>query len=174
MASQTAVFRPIRYAAWLALGLLLSACSIFEAAPTLRGNRIDADQLKELTPGTSTRNDVTALVGSPTVRAPFDDNTWIYISETTAPRIGRMPGVREQNVIVLTFNETGVLQGIEKKNLDDSLSVDVVTRTTPSPGTEASFMQQLFGNIGRFNALSSRTAGTGSGGGAGGGAPRPF
>ena len=38
--------------------------------------------------------------------------------------------------------------------------VSVVARTTPSPGTEASFMQQLLGNIGKFNAApASPTAG---------------
>ena len=44
----------------------------------------------------------------------------------------------------------------------------VVARTTPSPGTEASFLQQLFGNIGRFNAINPST-----GSGPTGGAPTP-
>ena len=48
----------------------------------------------------------------------------------------------------------------------------VIARTTPSPGTEASFMQQLLGNIGRFNPTGIGGAGTGGGssGGAFGGA----
>jgi len=156
--------------------LPLTACSFFEAPPQPRGNRVDAEQLRELTPGTSTRADVTALIGSPTVRAPFDDNTWIYISETTQSRVGRMPAVLAQEVVVLTFSEDGVLREIDKKTKDDSMPVDVVSRTTPSPGTEASFLQQLFGNIGRFNTLSSSPQAGGGGGigGASGGAPRPY
>ena len=173
MARGMSAIRPLFRMVLLALCLAPAACTLFEAKPTLRGNRIDPEQLKELTPGTSTRNDVTALVGSPTVRAPFDDNTWIYISETTVPRIGRTPGVLAQDVVVMSFTEQGVLREIEKKGLDDSRPVDVVTRSTPSPGNEASFLQQLFGNIGRFNALTSRTTGSG-GGGARGGAPAPF
>lgn len=155
--------------------LPLTGCSFFEAPPQPRGNRVDAEQLRELTPGTSTRADVTALIGSPTVRAPFDDNTWIYISETTQSRVGRMPAVLAQEVVVLTFREDGVLREIDKKTKDDSMPVDVVSRTTPSPGTEASFLQQLFGNIGRFNTISSsQTSGGGGIGGASGGAPRPY
>ena len=80
---------------------------------TFRGNKVDPDQLKELVPGTSTKTDVSSLIGSPSARASFDDNRWIYISETTQTRIGRTPGVRAQNVTVLTFDQGGVLRGGE-------------------------------------------------------------
>ncbi len=146
--------------------LVLGGCSFFQAVPQLRGNRVDADQLKELVPGTSTRADVTALIGSPTAKATFDDNTWLYISEVTRPRIARVQGVLSQDVLVLTFNDQGVLLGMQTLNQDDSLPVSVVARSTPSPGTEASFLQQLFGNIGRFNALGASTPTTGPAGGA--------
>ena len=46
--------------------LLIGGCSFFQAQSQLRGNHVEAEQLKELTPGTSTRADVTALIGSPT------------------------------------------------------------------------------------------------------------
>ncbi len=147
--------------------LLVGGCSLFAAQPQLRGNRVDADQLKELVPGTSTRADVTALIGSPTARATFDDNTWLYVSEVTKPRIARTQGVLSQDVVVLSFNDQGVLQDVKRLNKDDSIPVSVVARTTPSPGTEASFLQQLFGNIGRFNAFGP-TPGAPSGG-----APKP-
>jgi len=152
--------------------LALGACSMFEAQPQFRGNKVDQEQLKELTPGTSTRADVAALIGSPTIRAPFDDNTWIYISETTQSQVGRMPAVLDQNVLVLNFDDSGVLRQIDAKTKEDGLPVSVVSRTTPSPGTEASFLQQLFGNIGRFNALGSSAAA--SGGSQSGGAPKPY
>ena len=145
---------------------LLGGCTWLGPEPTLRGNRVDADQLKELVPGTSTRADVTALIGSPTARATFDDNTWLYVSEVTQPQIARTQGVLSQSVVVLSFNEQGVLQDVKKLNQDDSIPVAVVSRTTPSPGTEASFFQQLFGNIGRFNALSTQTSGSAPSGGA--------
>jgi outer membrane protein assembly factor BamE (lipoprotein component of BamABCDE complex) len=147
---------PVRGCARLLLlgCLLVGGCSFFQAQSQLRGNRVDADQLKELVPGTSTRTDVTALIGSPTARATFDDNTWIYISEVTRPRIARVQGVLSQDIVVLSFNDQGVLADVKRLNQEDALPVTVVARTTPSPGTEASFLQQLFGNIGRFNAAT--------------------
>ena len=61
-------------------------------------------------PGTSSRADVTSLLGSPTAKATFDDNTWIYISEVTQPRVGRIQGINSQKVVTLVFSDAGVLE----------------------------------------------------------------
>jgi outer membrane protein assembly factor BamE (lipoprotein component of BamABCDE complex) len=151
----------------LLAAVLIGGCSFFEAPSQLRGNRVDPEQLKELVPGTSTRTDVTALIGSPTTRATFDDSTWLYISEVTRPRIAQTQGVLRQDVVVLHFNDQGILQDVNKLTQDDSVPVAMVARSTPSPGTEASFLQQVFGNIGRFSAQPSTPAAPA------GGAPAP-
>ena len=154
-------------AAALGAVLLLAGCGWLAPPPIVRGNHPEADQLKELVPGTSKKQDVTALIGSPTAHATFDDNTWIYIGELTQKRVGQVPAVLTQRVVVLTFNDDGVLQHIETRDKRDQLPVTVVARTTPSPGTEANFFQELFGNIGRF------VPGAGAPQGGGGGAPAP-
>ena len=124
--------------------------------------------MKELVPGTSTQADVTSLIGSPTQKATFDENSWLYITEITRPRVAQTLGVLDQDVVVLTFDDKGVLNGIKKYTKADAIPVAVATRTTPSPGTEASFMQQLVGNIGKFNPAG---AGACTGGG---GSPAPI
>ena len=149
--------------ALLLLLALVPACSIVATPRTYRGNKVDADQLKELVVGTSTKADVSALIGSPTARAAFDDNQWIYISEITRTRVGRTPGVIDQNVTVLSFTPAGVLEGVKQMDKDDGRDVDVVSRSTPSPGSEATFMQQLFGNIGRFSTSPGGLSGQPSG-----------
>jgi outer membrane protein assembly factor BamE (lipoprotein component of BamABCDE complex) len=150
--------------------LLLSSCGWLMPPPQLRGNKVDPESMKELTPGTSTKADVSAIIGSPTARDTFDDNTWLYITEVTQPRIGRTLGELDQKVIVLNFDEKGVLKSVGELNKDAGLPVTVVARTTASPGTEASFLQQLLGNIGRFNPTGATTTGSGvSAGGAPGG-----
>ena len=78
------------------------------------------EQLKELVPGTATKADVTALIGSPTQRATFDENTWLYITEVTRPRLGRTLGVLEQEVVVLTFDDRGVLTAVKTVGKDDA------------------------------------------------------
>ena len=142
----------------LAAALLgpLAGCGVedfWSYPPQVRGNKIDPDDLAQLVVGTSTQKDVTALLGSPTAKGSFDENSWIYISQVTSPVIGATQGVWSQHVYEITFDDKGVLRSIKKRTQDDSLPVAVVERTTPSPGTEASFMQQLRGNVGRFNPV---------------------
>jgi outer membrane protein assembly factor BamE (lipoprotein component of BamABCDE complex) len=154
--------------------LLLSSCSWLMPPPQLRGNKVDPESLKQLVPGTSTKADVTAVIGSPTARDSFDDNTWLYISELTQERIGRTLGELRQDVVVMNFDDKSVLTTVHTLDKADALPVTVIARTTPSPGTEASFMQQLLGNIGRFNpAGSGPSSGPGLSGAGLGGAPAP-
>lgn len=149
--------------------LLLSSCGWLMPTPQLRGNKVDPESMKELVLGTSTKADVTAVIGSPTAHSTFDDNTWLYISELTQPRIGRTLGELNQNVIVLNFDDKGVLTSIGKLDKEAALPSPMIARTTPSPGTQASFLQQLLGNIGRYNPTGATT----SGGSTAGGAPGP-
>jgi outer membrane protein assembly factor BamE (lipoprotein component of BamABCDE complex) len=148
-----------RTAVAAALCLSVTACGFFSPPPQTRGNKVEEDQLKELTPGTSTKADVTALIGTPTQKAIFDENTWLYITEVTRSRIGQTLGVLDQQVVVLTFDDRGVLTGEKRLVQDDAVPVSVASRTTPSPGTEASVMQQLLGNIGKFTPAGTGTAG---------------
>ena len=145
-------------------GWLLAGCSYLAPAPQPRGNRVDADQLKQLVKGVSTQTDAAALLGSPTAKGTFDQNTWIYVSEMTRPVVGGTLAVLRQKVVELRFADRGVLRGVQSLDRADALPVTVVSRTTPAPGTEASVLQQLFGNVGRFNpGLGNQSPGASAG-----------
>jgi outer membrane protein assembly factor BamE (lipoprotein component of BamABCDE complex) len=142
-----------RGCAAFAVVAVLAGCGapgVLSYPPQVRGNQVDPDSLDQLVPGTSTKADVTALFGSPTMTASFDNNTWLYISEVTRPVIFGTQKVLHQDVVAITFDAKGTVASIEKKTAKDSLPVSVVARTTPSPGTEATFLQQLLGNVGRY------------------------
>lgn len=142
----------------------LAGCSFFAASDVQRGQQVGADQLRELIPGTSTRADASSLLGSPTARAAFDDNTWIYISQITRSRVARVPGIDQQNVLVLSFNQAGTLQSVKHLTKQDAKSVAMVARATATPGSDSTFMQQLLGNIGRFTPGGLSGLGGGGGG----------
>lgn len=129
---------------------LLGGCSFLAPPAQPRGNRIDADQLKQLVPGVSSQADATALLGSPTTKGTFDQNTWIYIGGMTRPVVGGTLAVLSQKVVELRFDDRGVLREAKALDKANALPATMVARTTPSPGTEASVLQQLFGNVGRF------------------------
>ncbi|MFQ3622684.1 MAG: outer membrane protein assembly factor BamE [Acetobacteraceae bacterium] len=134
----------------IAAMLPLGACGI--AAPTRdqRGARFDTLQVGEIVPGVQTRSDVVALLGTPSVTAPFGEDAWFYVSSVTRNRVGRLPGVDEQTVVAIRFDERGVVREVRTLGLEDAQAVDPVERVTPTPGNDRSFLQLLFGNIGRF------------------------
>ncbi len=148
----------------------LSGCEYFQVNRQTRGNMVDPIDYSQLVPGTSTRADVTSLIGTPTTKATFDDNTWIYIGEQTQPRIGGFPQIDRQQVLVLNFDGNGTLTGLHKYTAKNAVYVSMDGHTTPSPGSEASILQQVIGNVGRYNpaGLLGGAAGQNPNGSAGG------
>lgn len=167
MAKPTFRLPTSRLIACVLLAATLGGCSYMPAfmsfPPQVRGNKVDNDALAQLTPGTSTRADVTALLGSPTAHATFDDNTWIYISELTRPQIGATNSVLDQQAVTLAFDNQGVLRTIQRKGQDDGVSVSVVSRTTTAPGSDTSFMSMLLGNVGKYNVAAGSASASRSG-----------
>jgi outer membrane protein assembly factor BamE (lipoprotein component of BamABCDE complex) len=137
----------------IGLALLLGGCTWLGErigpAPVERGNRVDADRLGQITPGVQTRNDVEALLGSPTARGTFDDDNWYYISARTRVQPGRFLEVEDQRVVAVSFNRQGVVTGIRELGDADGREVAMVRRETPVPGNDRTLLQALFGNIGR-------------------------
>lgn len=134
--------------------LPLAGCAWFAAHPQVRGNRIDPDALAELLPGISTKADATALLGSPTMHASFDDNVWLYIGSITRPVLGGTQKVVSQRTAALSFDSAGILRQVKMTDQKDALPAVMIARVTPSPGSNASFMELLLGNVGKFNSLS--------------------
>jgi outer membrane protein assembly factor BamE (lipoprotein component of BamABCDE complex) len=155
--SRTTPLRPTGLAPLIALMIAsagLSGCEYFQVNRQTRGNMVDPIDYSQLVPGTSTRADVTSLIGTPTTKATFDDNTWIYIGEQTQPRIGGFPQIDRQH----------------KYTAKNAVYVSMDGHTTPSPGSEASILQQVIGNVGRYNpaGLLGGAAGQNPNGSAGG------
>lgn len=143
---------------------LLAGCALIEPPKVMRGHKVEEDMLKELVPGTSSRADVTALLGSPTARATFDDDTWIYVASVTRGQIARYPSIETQDVTVIRFTPTGTLKDIRRLNKDDAVPVDMVARATPSPGSEMNLMQEFLANVGRLTPSAAGMAKKAGGG----------
>ena len=145
---------------------LLAGCSIFAAPPYYRGNAVAAYKLKQLTPGVSTRSDVRALLGSPTLQEAFDSDNWVYVSQVTKSRIARRPGVASQHVVVLHFDKGGVLKSVKRISGQQAVTVAMAGGETKAPGGSASFLQQLVGGVGQYNpGLGAGANGLGAGSG---------
>jgi len=144
-------FRPL-FGITLLLGLVAGGCSpIIET----RGYLPDPAVIEQIQPGAQTRSDVVELLGTPSTVAAFDDNTWIYVQSKTERLAFFQPTVLEQNVVVVEFDEAGVVRDVRRYTLEDGIPIDPVTRQTPAPGKELTILQQLIGNVGRFTPNAS-------------------
>jgi outer membrane protein assembly factor BamE (lipoprotein component of BamABCDE complex) len=148
----------MRYAARpaaIALAIILAACTVSEDQ---RGNLPDPDKLAQIKPGTTTKEQVVKVLGSPSSASTFDDDVWYYISRKTKQVAFLSPTVLDQQVFIVDFDDKGVVKDIGHKNMADGENVSPAPGATPAPGRELSFMEQLIGNIGRFGSTGASTA----------------
>lgn len=125
--------------------LALSACT---PKTELRGNFVRDYQLEQLKPGKTNKNDVVQIMGSPSMVGTFDDATWYYMSEKKEQWAFFDPSIVEHKVLVLYFDDNGVLQNTQTYTKDDMREVAVQDRVTPTAGHKLGFFEQLLGNIG--------------------------
>lgn len=135
--------------ALVALALALASCT---GRIDTRGNMADPEVVSQITPGDSTRGTVEDLLGTPTAVATFDDRTWYYIGRKTEKFAFFEPEVLEQQVVAIHFDSSGVVEEVKVYGPDDAREVELVDRTTPTAGKELTALQQIFGNLGRFNS----------------------
>jgi outer membrane protein assembly factor BamE (lipoprotein component of BamABCDE complex) len=134
--------------AFLGLLLLATACTPVTAQ---RGNLVENERLEQLKVGQMTRVEVLNLLGTPTSRATFDQDTWYYIGQITEQTAFFEPDVIERRIIRLTFDNAGTLNSVDQINMDQAQTVQMVDRETPTRGKELGFLEQMMGNLGRFN-----------------------
>ena len=130
-----------------AAATVIAACT-----PThnVRGNMIEDYQITEIHAGIDTQSDVLHKLGSPTTKAPFDDNVWYYLGQETEKRGILDDQVTKERIVTVTFDTAGVVQTVET-NAGNRMEIPYARRKTPTTGNEITVMQQLLGNLGKFN-----------------------
>jgi len=149
--------------------LLLSA-ALAACTPTveLRGHITDEESLKSLKPGVDNRESVSDTLGTPSAIATFDSDVWFYIS-TRQERVAFMdPKITERKIVAVEFDAKGNMAATRSYTAADGRIVQIVGRETPTKGKELTFLEQMFGNFGRFSGTGT-PAGPGGGSGGGGG-----
>lgn len=141
----------------LATALLGSATA---CSPTVdvRGNQPLPDRLAEIKPGRMTKSDVVALIGTPASTTAFGDDRWYYISSRFETLAFFKPEEVERQVVEIDFDKSGTVTGVSKLGLEDGKPVDMATRVTPTAGKDLTVLEQLLGNVGKFNRSDKDTS----------------
>ena len=129
----------------------------------------DQTAISEVRPHVDNKDSVSQLLGTPSVVATFNDNTWYYISKRTETFAFFSPETTEELVLQVDFDKNGSVDSMKRYTLADAREVPIESRITPSRGKELGFFEQIFGNLGRFSGANGGQGGGGpSGGGPGG------
>lgn len=152
-----------RSAAALVISLGAATAGGCTATVDQRGNLPEPDKVAQIQPGSTTRDQVIKILGSPSSTGVFDDKNWYYISRKTKQVAFFDPDVLDQQVFVVNFDGRGVVRSVDHKELKDGRDIEPAPGATPAPGRELTFLEQVLGNIGRFSKGGS-SGGSGSGG----------
>lgn len=128
--------------------MLLSAC----AKDIRKSGYFPLEQeLAAVTVGASTRADVTAALGSPSLQ---DDGqgALYYVGQRTSYFGPFPPKVIERQVVVVSFDARGKVANVQTLGLEDGVVVVLSQRVTESAAPDVKLFRQIFGNIGRVDA----------------------
>ncbi len=130
---------------------LIVACTPVTAQ---HGNLLQDYQIEEIETGKSTKSDVLRLLGSPTTQSTFDNNIWYYIGQETEKHGILDQKIVNERVVEVKFDKNDIVSKIEEIE-GGNQDIPYARTKTPTHGNNLTFMQQLLGNLGRFNGQSS-------------------
>ena len=79
----------------------------------VRGNVPDSDLLADIEIGHINKEQVIALIGSPSSISPLSSNTWYYVRERTETLAFFEPEVKERKILVIVFDKNGVAEKVK-------------------------------------------------------------
>ena len=132
---------------------LMTACA---PMTQLRGNWVDPDLVQQLRPGQQSKADVAAILGAPSSTSTFDPNIWFYIGQRTEQIAFFRPDVAGQQVLALSFDAGNRLEAYVVKGQDAYRDVTISKDATPTSGKKLTILEQMIGNVGRFNNKDMR------------------
>lgn len=128
--------------------LVASGCAQFRD----HGYAPSDGQLAEILVGVDTRGTVSDVVGPPTAGGVSAEGDFFYV-QSRFRLVGPLePREIEREVVAIRFDGDGVVSNVERFGLQDGQVVALSRRVTEDNVRDNTFLRQLFGSIGRFNA----------------------
>ena len=136
--------RVLGLAGVLALAVAAAACN---PITDNLGNRTVKENVEQIRVGSTNKNEVVRLLGSPSNVAAFDPDTWYYISARQVQYAFLKPRTTDQNVLVIRFDGTGIVREMKHLDIKDAQPTTYVARTTPTRGGEPGFLRSIYETI---------------------------
>jgi outer membrane protein assembly factor BamE (lipoprotein component of BamABCDE complex) len=141
--------KPALVAALVVVALAASGCTRIRQN---QGYLVDETLLTSIQPGVDNRDSVAKTLGRPTFSAQFDAKEWYYISRITGQYAFAQPKVLEQSILVVSFDEAGNVEKVERRGMEQVARITPESDKTPTLGRDTGLLEELFGNIGQVGA----------------------
>ena len=122
-----------------------------------QGYVVDETLVTSVQPGIDNKDSVAKTLGRPTFGSEFDSGEWYYISRNTSQLAFLQPKTTSQNIFKVTFDAKGNVAKVERRGMEEMVSVQPVKATTPTLGRSTSLFEDLFGGIGKFGSATNST-----------------
>jgi len=143
------LFRLIKSGVIGVLFLTLAACS---ATYQNHGYVPPDEDLDLITVGVDTRDTVADSIGRPTSLGVLKEGGWYYTRSRWRYFAYKAPKIIDRQLVAITFDKDGVVENVERFTLEDGRVIALSRRVTDSNIKGISFLRQLLGNLGNFNA----------------------
>ena len=131
------------------LGLLLSGCIGYDGE-LQHGYQMDARAISQVRDGEPAQQ-VLLQLGSPSTTSTVGGGSWYYFSQKTVRTVEFMkPKIVDQRILAIYFDKQNKVERVANYGLKDGRVFDFLGRTTPTGGTEESFLRSAFANLLRF------------------------
>ena len=131
------------------LGFTLSGCA---AVIENHGYAPDDEAVATISVGQDTRNSVAQKIGRPSVTGVFTEDGWYYVATTVEKYLYNAPKVIDRRVVAVRFGEDDRVAAVNIYGVKDGRIIDLERQTTPTYGRQLTILQQIFGNLGRFES----------------------
>ena len=129
-------------AALLGLGLCLSGCGAF--TQTYNRGYVMAPGALEQIPIGATQEQVLIVLGTPSTIATVSGEVFYYISQRTEQTAFMPSQVTDQRVVAVYFDKGRRVERLADYGLRDGKIFDYVSRTTPTGGSDLSYLSYVF------------------------------
>lgn len=133
------------------LAILVATGGLYGCSSTLtnHGQVLQESQIKQLTTGSTTKEQARDILGTPSTLSTFQDNIWYYVSEQAESKALSPHTLKSRTLLKLTFDEQGILTEINRKSDKDGKEIQPQARTTPTQGQSLGILEQMMQNLGK-------------------------
>jgi len=136
---------------FICIGFVLLGCVGRESFS--HGFRATDEDIAQVPVGSSAQQ-VELVFGSPsTVSISGSNPIWYYITQESESDLFNTRKVTDQRVLAVTFDDSERVSNIANYGLQDGQIFDFVSKTTPTGGQNATFLQRIFSVDALSNAL---------------------